>query len=162
MLKALLANGGSFPYGGCSMHIMAEMIHITRHIYQVGTTCRVAVCSSPRLRALKILTFLNRIVLPREWTSTMAPLQDKCEATPYKDIAELVLSDMGQPINELFDNFDPVPIGVASLAQVHVGHHKASGKKVAVKVCTGKVLTGGAYFGCRFNILTWLNSSILT
>ncbi|KAG1732224.1 ABC1 family-domain-containing protein [Suillus paluster] len=74
------------------------------------------------------------IVLPREWTSTMAPLQDKCDATPYEDITALFLSDMGQPINELFDDFDPVPIGVASLAQVHVGYHKASGKKVAVKV----------------------------
>ncbi|KAG2150579.1 ABC1 family-domain-containing protein [Suillus clintonianus] len=74
------------------------------------------------------------IVLPREWTSTMAPLQDKCDATPYEGIAALFLSDMGQPINELFDDFDPVPIGVASLAQVHVGFHKASGKKVAVKV----------------------------
>lgn len=74
------------------------------------------------------------IVLPREWTSTMAPLQDKCDATPYEGIEALFLSDMGQPISELFDDFDPVPIGVASLAQVHVGYHKASGKKVAVKV----------------------------
>ncbi|KAG1808258.1 ABC1 family-domain-containing protein [Suillus subaureus] len=74
------------------------------------------------------------IVLPREWTSTMAPLQDRCDATPYEDVAALFLSDMGQPISELFDNFDPVPIGVASLAQVHVGYHKPSGKKVAVKV----------------------------
>lgn len=74
------------------------------------------------------------IVLPREWTSTMAPLQDKCDATPYEGIEALFLSDMGQPIIELFDDFDPVPIGVASLAQVHVGYHKASGKKVAVKV----------------------------
>lgn len=74
------------------------------------------------------------IVLPKEWTSTMAPLQDKCDATPYEGIAALFLSDMGQPISELFDDFDPVPIGVASLAQVHVGYHKASGKKVAVKV----------------------------
>jgi aarF domain-containing kinase len=64
----------------------------------------------------------------------MAPLQDRCDATPYEDIAALFLSDMGQPISEIFDDFDPVPIGVASLAQVHVGYHKASGKKVAVKV----------------------------
>lgn len=65
----------------------------------------------------------------------MAPLQDKCEATPYEDIEALFLTDMEQPINELFDDFDPVPIGVASLAQVHVGYDKTSGKKVAVKVC---------------------------
>lgn len=74
------------------------------------------------------------IMLPREWTSTMRPLQDQCEPTPYENLEGLFLSDMGASIDELFDDFDPNPIGVASLAQVHVGHHKASGKRVAVKV----------------------------
>lgn len=74
-------------------------------------------------------------VLPKEWTQTMAVLQDKCEPTPYEDIEALFLRDMGTPVAEIFDDFDETPIGVASLAQVHVGHHKASGQRVAVKVC---------------------------
>ena len=74
------------------------------------------------------------VVLPQEWTSTMAVLQDRCEPTLYEDLESMFLQDMGVRIDELFDNFDPVPIGVASLAQVHVGHHRASGKQVAVKV----------------------------
>ncbi|KAH7909330.1 ABC1-domain-containing protein [Hygrophoropsis aurantiaca] len=74
------------------------------------------------------------VVLPKEWTSTMRPLQDKCEPTPYDDVKALFLSDMGKPIEELFDDFNPVPIGVASLAQVHVGRHRQSGKEVAVKL----------------------------
>ncbi|KIM91824.1 hypothetical protein PILCRDRAFT_809790 [Piloderma croceum F 1598] len=74
------------------------------------------------------------VVLPVEWTSTMRPLQDKCDPTPYDDLRGLFLSDMGVPISELFDNFDPEPIGVASLAQVHVGRHRESGKQVAVKL----------------------------
>jgi aarF domain-containing kinase len=80
-----------------------------------------------------------RVVLPKEWTNTMRPLQDKCDPTPYQDVEALFLSDIGKPIQELFDDFDPVPIGVASLAQVHVGTHKESGKKAAVKVgwCLG-------------------------
>lgn len=64
----------------------------------------------------------------------MRPLQDKCDPTPYEDLEGLFLSDMGVPVSQLFDNFDPEPIGVASLAQVHVGHHRESGKQVAVKV----------------------------
>lgn len=64
----------------------------------------------------------------------MRPLQDKCEPTPYEDLEALFLSDMGAPISELFDDFDPEPIGVASLAQVHVGRHRETGKQVAVKV----------------------------
>lgn len=74
-------------------------------------------------------------MLPKEWRDTMRPLQDKCDPTPYEDIQTLFLSDMGQPISELFEDFDPVPIGVASLAQVHIGKHIESGRKVAVKVC---------------------------
>ncbi|TFK44716.1 ABC1 family-domain-containing protein [Crucibulum laeve] len=74
------------------------------------------------------------MVLPTEWTSTMRPLQDQCEPTPYEDLEALFLSDMGIPLSELFDDFDSNPIGVASLAQVHIGHHRPSGKRVAVKL----------------------------
>jgi len=74
------------------------------------------------------------IVLPREWTSTMRPLQDQCEPTAYEDVQRLFQDDMGVSIEELFDDFDPSPIGVASLAQVHIAKHKLSGKYVAVKV----------------------------
>ncbi|KAI6046229.1 ABC1 family-domain-containing protein [Pisolithus marmoratus] len=74
------------------------------------------------------------IVLPKEWRDTMRPLQDKCDPTSYEDVEALFLSDMGQPITELFEDFDPTPIGVASLAQVHTGKHRESGKKVAVKL----------------------------
>lgn len=73
-------------------------------------------------------------MLPKEWTSAMRPLQDQCEPTPYEKVEELFLTDMGSSISDIFDDFDPVPIGVASLAQVHVGRHKESGQVVAVKV----------------------------
>jgi len=74
------------------------------------------------------------IVLPREWTSTMRPLQDQCEPTAYEDIQRLFQDDIGVSIEDLFDEFDPSPIGVASLAQVHIGKHRLSRKYVAVKV----------------------------
>lgn len=64
----------------------------------------------------------------------MRPLQDKCDPTPYEDVNALFVSDMGQPLSEIFDYFNPEPIGVASLAQVHIAHHRESGKTVAVKV----------------------------
>ena len=64
----------------------------------------------------------------------MRPLQDKCDPTPYEDVDALFLSDMGRPLSEIFDYFNPEPIGVASLAQVHIAQHRESGKTVAVKV----------------------------
>lgn len=44
---------------------------------------------------------------------------------------------MGKPISEIFDDFSLEPIGVASLAQVHVARDKESGRRVAVKVRSG-------------------------
>ncbi|KAI0785656.1 ABC1 family-domain-containing protein [Abortiporus biennis] len=74
------------------------------------------------------------VVLPVEWTSTMRPLQDQCQPTAYEDLEKLFLTDMGCNISDLFDEFDPTPVGVASLAQVHVAKLKSTGQKVAVKL----------------------------
>lgn len=64
----------------------------------------------------------------------MKPLQDKCEPTPYEDLEQLFLADEGMSISQIFSSFDTKPIGVASLAQVHVGTLKDTGQEVAVKV----------------------------
>jgi len=65
----------------------------------------------------------------------------------YEDVQRLFQDDMVVSIEEFFDGFDPSPIGIASLAQVHVAKHKLSGKYVAVKVgsvlccCLGQYLS---------------------
>lgn len=64
----------------------------------------------------------------------MRPLQDQCFPTPLDEIQALFLHDIGEPIQDLFDEFSEEPIGVASLAQVHTATDKISGRKVAVKV----------------------------
>lgn len=65
----------------------------------------------------------------------MRPLQDKCDPTDYEHLEGLFLTDMGHSIEDIFVEFDPNPIGVASLAQVHVGRLRETGRQVAVKVC---------------------------
>ena len=64
----------------------------------------------------------------------MRPLQNQCEPTAYEALERMFVSDIGVSIPEYFDEFDPQPIGVSSLAQVHVGRLKGSGEKVAVKL----------------------------
>ena len=73
-------------------------------------------------------------LLPLEWTTTFIPLQDHCPISSYESIEEMFIKDTGSPISDLFESFETVPIGAASLAQVHLATMKESGKKVAVKV----------------------------
>ena len=73
-------------------------------------------------------------LLPEEWTTTFIPLQDHCPVSSYESIADMVLRDTGIPLEDHFDDFQRVPIGAASLAQVHLATMKDTGKKVAVKV----------------------------
>ncbi|KAI0344865.1 ABC1-domain-containing protein [Trametopsis cervina] len=74
------------------------------------------------------------IVLPQEWRDTMRPLQDKCEPSAFDDIQRMFISDEGKEMADIFDDFNPEPIGVASLAQVHVGRLKGTGQEVAIKL----------------------------
>lgn len=79
-------------------------------------------------------------ILPSEWTETLAVLQDRCDPSSQEDIQKMFELDYGYSINDVFEEFDWDPLGVASLAQVHKArlkkeHHTddASDDWVAVK-----------------------------
>ena len=73
-------------------------------------------------------------LLPLEWTETFIPLQDKCPVSSYESIEAMFLKDTGKPLTDTFETFEELPIGSASLAQVHRATLKGSGERVAVKV----------------------------
>ncbi|KAF2155587.1 ubiquinone biosynthesis protein [Myriangium duriaei CBS 260.36] len=79
------------------------------------------------------LSSLNYL-LPAEWCDTFVPLQDKCPVSSYESVAEMVIKDTGKPLEEYFSEFNPQPIGAASLAQVHIARLKDTGEEVAVKI----------------------------
>ncbi|KAJ1557621.1 hypothetical protein HK096_006234 [Nowakowskiella sp. JEL0078] len=73
-------------------------------------------------------------LVPPEYTETLKVLQDKAPATSLSEIETLFLEDTGNPLSEIFSEFDIVPVGVASLAQVHRARLRESNKEVAVKI----------------------------
>lgn len=84
-----------------------------------------------------MLTFAKsamNYLLPTEWTTTFIPLQDKCPVSSFESIEAMFLKDTGESLSDYFSEFNPTPIGAASLAQVHLATVKETGEKVAVKV----------------------------
>ena len=72
-------------------------------------------------------------ILPEGVLSELQKLQDTVKPMPAGVAQKIIEQELGAPVNELFASFDPVPLGSASIGQVH----KAvllSGETVAVKV----------------------------
>lgn len=72
-------------------------------------------------------------LLPPAYLDALARLQDQIDPFPYEEVETLVSSELGIRISKAFADFEPVPIGAASLSQVHMAYMR-DGRAVVVKV----------------------------
>lgn len=72
-------------------------------------------------------------LFPGEYVEELSKLQDRVPAFSYEQVEIIVEQDLGKPIQELYQNFDPIPLAAASLGQVHKAQIH-SGQEVVVKV----------------------------
>ena len=68
-----------------------------------------------------------------EAAQNLLSLQDNLPPVAFAEIRQVIESSFGKPLDELFTQLDPVPVGAASIAQVHRGVTR-DGMEVAVKV----------------------------
>lgn len=71
---------------------------------------------------------------PKLWIEKLRTLEDKVTPQPTNVVAKTILEDTGKSIEELFVEFDDVPLGSASIGQVHRARLRRDGREVAVKV----------------------------
>jgi ubiquinone biosynthesis protein len=72
-------------------------------------------------------------VVPPDIVLELRGLQDDVRAFPFEDVRRVVEAELGNTLERLFTEFDPVPVAAASIGQVHAAT-LPNGQRVAVKV----------------------------
>ena len=72
-------------------------------------------------------------LVPAEAAAPLATLRDRLPALPLPEIQGVIESELGVAVHEAFTDFEPTPLGAASIAQVHRAT-LPGGIPVAVKV----------------------------
>lgn len=72
-------------------------------------------------------------LLPPDIAEELTRLQDSVPPFPGLEARMIIERAYGKPLNEIFEEFDDIPLGSASIAQVHVAR-LCGGREVVVKV----------------------------
>jgi len=75
----------------------------------------------------------RRDLIPLDVADELAKLQDQVPPFDYALVEKIITETYGKPLNEVFSQFDQVPVASASVAQVHFAD-LPDGKAVAVKI----------------------------
>src|SRR4030081_164283 len=89
--------------------------------------------AGPSLTKLGQQLSLRADLLPYAYCADLGKMLDQVPAFPTEQAIEIIERNIGRPLSEVFDVFDPEPIGSASLACVYQAQLK-TGQKGAVKV----------------------------
>ena len=69
-----------------------------------------------------------------EIAEELQKLRDNTPTTPFNEMKEVIESELGTPLDEIYIDIDETPIGSASIGQVYKAKLKDTGNEVAIKV----------------------------
>lgn len=76
---------------------------------------------------------LRQDFVPADYINELLKLLSRVPETPFSEMQEVFIEEMGEPVGKFFLEFDDEPVASASLAQVYRAKLK-NGDKVAVKI----------------------------
>lgn len=137
-----------------------EYNKVKAEIHQRSADRLLKLCESNRGIYIKAGQFVASLQhLPKEYTTTLAVLQDQARGRPFKAVKKVLEEEFGADISDLFVEFEEQPIAAASLAQVHRAK-LAGGQEVAVKIqypgLERQVGTDIATMGVLSKAVAWL------
>ena len=85
----------------------------------------------------QVMSFLDVGLVPEEYReefqAKLAELRDAAPKVSFKDMKKVLEQEYDEPLDDVFETFDPVPIAAASIGQVYRARLD-DGRDVAVKV----------------------------
>jgi ubiquinone biosynthesis protein len=105
-----------------------------KEVYSVSQRTRMALeeAGTTFIKMGQILS-TRTDVMPADFILELTKLQDSLTPLPLETVEAVIKNELGRPIGELFASFEPKPLGVASIGQVH-GATLADGTEVVIKV----------------------------
>lgn len=98
-------------------------VHLRQALEELGTTF---------IKLGQILS-TRADLLPPEYLVELTKLQDSAPPVAFEDIQQALITELGQPIENVFAEFEPVPLAAASIGQAHAAT-LWDGTEVVVKV----------------------------
>ena len=101
----------------------------------------------------------RRDLIPPDIADELAKLQDRVPSFAFQEVEKVITAAFNQPLDQLFFQFDEVPIASASVAQVHFAH-LPHGEPVAVKVLRPNIENTIAHDLRLMDTIAWLLQGI--
>ncbi|XP_026318997.1 uncharacterized aarF domain-containing protein kinase 1 isoform X2 [Hyposmocoma kahamanoa] len=112
-----------------------EYFEVRAEAHQICAEKLLELCKANKGVYVKVGQHVGALdyLLPNEYVMTMRILHKDAPPNDVKEIYKVIKQDLKKDPEEIFSDFEPEPLGTASLAQVHKAKLK-DGTEVAVKV----------------------------